>query len=66
MTLATFYEQFELLADAPNAVQKLREMVLQLAVRGKLVERDASDDSTATLINRPLAKVVILKAKVER
>lgn len=54
MTLATFYEQFELLADAPNAVQKLREMVLQLAVRGKLVEREASDNSTATLIDNIL------------
>ncbi len=38
MNLETFYEQFELLADAPNAVQKLREMVLQLALGGKLVE----------------------------
>ena len=36
MTLETFYQQFGLLADAPNAVQKLREMVLQLAVQGKL------------------------------
>lgn len=29
-------ENFEVLADAPNGVQKLRELILQLAVQGKL------------------------------
>lgn len=29
MELETFFEQFELLADAPNGVQKLRELILQ-------------------------------------
>ncbi|MEQ9486788.1 hypothetical protein [Coleofasciculus sp. F4-SAH-05] len=29
----TFFKQFELLADAPNGVQKLRELILQLAVQ---------------------------------
>ena len=43
MTLETFYERFELLADAPNAVPKLREMVLQLAARGALVEQKQGD-----------------------
>jgi type I restriction enzyme S subunit len=37
MELETFFEQFELLADAPNGVQKLRELILQLAVQRKLV-----------------------------
>ncbi len=49
MNLETFYEQFELLADAPNAVSKLREMVLRLAVRGKLVEQSDSDNSVKGL-----------------
>ncbi len=30
-----FFKNFELLADAPNGVQKLRELILQLAVMGK-------------------------------
>lgn len=30
------FENFEFLADAPNGVQKLRELILQLAVQGKL------------------------------
>ena len=32
MKLETFFEKFELFADAPNGVERLRELVLQLAV----------------------------------
>lgn len=39
-----FFENFELLADAPNGVQKLRELILQLAVMGKLVPQDPNDE----------------------
>lgn len=45
-------EQFELLADAPNGVEKLRELVLQLAVRGRLVQQDAGDEPASILIER--------------
>lgn len=37
MTIETFFANFGHLADAPNGVQKLRELILQLAVQGKLV-----------------------------
>ena len=40
MTTADFIEEFELLADAPNGMMKLREMILQLAVQGKLVAQE--------------------------
>ena len=43
MTLETFFDKFELFADAPDAVAKLRELVLELAVRGQLSERKAED-----------------------
>jgi type I restriction enzyme, S subunit len=36
MTLETFFEKFELFADAPGAVGRMRELVLELAARGKL------------------------------
>ena len=39
MNLQTFFSNFELFADAPNGVQKLRELILQLAVQGKLVRK---------------------------
>jgi len=31
MKLETFFEKFELFADAPNAVERMRELVLELA-----------------------------------
>jgi type I restriction enzyme S subunit len=37
MTLDTFFEKFELFADAPDAVGKMRELVLELAIQGGLV-----------------------------
>ena len=39
MKLETFFEKFDQFADAPDAVAKMRELVLQLAVRGNLTER---------------------------
>ena len=41
MKLETFFEKFDLFADAPDAVAKMRELVLQLAVQGKLVDQDS-------------------------
>ena len=35
MKLETFFEKFDQFADAPDAVAKMRELVLQLAVQGK-------------------------------
>ncbi len=37
MNLETFFEKFDLFADAPDAVAKMRELVLELAVQGGLV-----------------------------
>jgi type I restriction enzyme S subunit len=36
MNLETFFEKFALLADAPNAVAKMRELVLDWATTGQL------------------------------
>jgi type I restriction enzyme S subunit len=36
MTRTTFFKHFDLLADQPHAVAKLRKLVLQLAVQGKI------------------------------
>jgi type I restriction enzyme S subunit len=48
----TFFDNFDVLAEAPNGVQKLRELILQLAVRGKLVAQDEKDKSTGVLIGK--------------
>jgi len=40
--LHTFFEKFDQFASAPNAVAKMRELVLQLGVTGKLTHSDDS------------------------
>jgi type I restriction enzyme S subunit len=52
MKLETFFKHFDLLAEAPNGVQKLRELILDLAVRGKLVPQDANDEPAAVSLER--------------
>jgi type I restriction enzyme, S subunit len=37
-----FFEKFDEFTGAPNAVAKLRELILQLAVQGRLVEQESS------------------------
>lgn len=43
MKLETFFEKFELFADAPNAVAKMRELVLRMATSGRVAEQDPAD-----------------------
>ncbi len=49
MKLETFFEKFDQFADAPNAVEKLRELVRQLAVQGRLVAQCPTDEPADTL-----------------
>lgn len=50
--LYTFFEKFDQFADAPNAVAKMRKLVLKLAVQGKLVAQDPSDESASVLLEQ--------------
>jgi type I restriction enzyme S subunit len=43
---------FNRISDAPDALPRLRRFVLDLAVRGKLVEQDPSDESASSLVQR--------------
>ncbi|MBL8616505.1 MAG: restriction endonuclease subunit S [Deltaproteobacteria bacterium] len=54
MTPAELIAAFDVLADAPDGVKRLRELVLSLAVRGKLVEQDPAEEpaSNATSVQR--------------
>jgi type I restriction enzyme S subunit len=52
MTRATFFKHFELLADQIDAVAKMRGLVLELAIRGQLVERNSKDEPAAKLLEK--------------
>ena len=51
MSPETFCEQFATFAESPNGVAKLRELILQLAVQGKLVPQDENDEPAFPLLN---------------
>lgn len=43
---------FDRISDAPGAVPRLRRFILDLAVRGKLVEQDPKDEPASKLLQR--------------
>ena len=51
--LLAFYER---IADAPYAITRLRRFILNLAVRGKLVEQDPNDEPASELLKRIATK----------
>ena len=53
MKLETFFEKFDLLAEAPGAVAKLRKLVIHLAVIGKLLPNDPSEKPVALALSGP-------------
>ena len=52
MNAETFFKHFETFAEAPTGVAKLREMILQLAVLGKLVSQDPDDEPAQVAVDR--------------
>jgi len=62
MTPADLIKAFETLADAPEGVARLRELVLQLALRGKLVSQDPDDEPASVL----LKNVTDLRARLAK
>jgi len=59
MNPETFFDKFGMLADVPGGVSKLRGLILQLAVQGKLVPQDPNDEPAAVLLET-------IKAEKER
>ncbi|MDP3092176.1 MAG: restriction endonuclease subunit S [Nitrospira sp.] len=50
MKLETFFEKFDQFADAPDAVAKMRSLILRLAMQGKLSEPHKADDPVSELL----------------
>ncbi|MCB1329010.1 MAG: restriction endonuclease subunit S [Maritimibacter sp.] len=58
---------YEKVAEAPDAVPRLRRFVLDLAVRGKLVPQDAGDEPASDLLKRIAAeKARLVKTRAIR
>ena len=51
MMLESFFEKFDTFADAPGAVAKLRALVLELAVTGRLSEQTPGDAPVSELVD---------------
>ncbi len=56
MTEKEFIKKFELLADTPNAVEKMRKLVFGLAVQGKLGTSRTADESAVFLVRKAKAE----------
>ena len=57
--LLAHYEQ---VADAPDAISRLRRFILDLAVRGKLVEQAPNDEPASVLLKRIAAARMLVPA----
>ena len=52
MNTERLLQHFERISEAPDAIPRLRQFILDLAVRGKLVEQDPNDEPAAELLKR--------------
>lgn len=61
-------KHFDLLAQAPDGVARLRELILTLAVQGKLVPQDPNDEPASVLLKRIHAEKdrLIAERKIKR
>ncbi len=50
MTKDTFFEKFDQLSCAPNAVAKMRELVLRMATSGRIAAQDPTDSPASELL----------------
>ncbi|HBO1819738.1 restriction endonuclease subunit S [Pseudomonas chengduensis] len=63
---ALLTDNLPLLAGAPNGIKKLRELILELAVRGKLVPQDPNDEPASELLKRIAVEKEALSSKVKK
>lgn len=52
MNAERLLQHFDRISEAPDAISRLRRFILDLAVRGKLVEQDPNDEPASELLKR--------------
>ncbi len=52
MRLATFFHNLAQFEDAPNGILRLRQLIVQLAIEGKLVAQDTRDEPASLLLKK--------------
>ena len=63
MNADRFLAHYEQIADAPDSISRLRRFILNLAVRGKLVEQNPADEPASELLKRiAVEKARLVKA----
>jgi len=55
MNRAQLLQHFDTLAETPNAVEKLRKLILDFAIRGRLVAQSPKDEPAIHLVERAKA-----------
>lgn len=64
MNPSSLLEGLAILTDAPEGIKRLRELILQLAVRGRLVPQDQEDEPASELLKRiEREKAELVRAK---
>jgi type I restriction enzyme S subunit len=68
MAQVPLVQHFNLIARAPGGVARLRELILTLAVQGKLVPQDPSDEPASELLKKIRAEKnrLIAEGKIKR
>src|ERR1039457_1862263 len=65
MSSVQILREFEVISEAPGAIPRLRHFILELAVRGKLVEQDPHDEPASDLLMRiRTEKAQLVKARI--
>jgi type I restriction enzyme S subunit len=62
------FDNYDLLMDSPNSTVKMRKLILQLAVQGKLVVQDPTDEPASELLKRIKAEKekLIAEGKIKK
>ncbi len=63
MNAEQLLQHFERISEAPDSIPRLRRFILDLAVRGKLVEQDPSDEPAEEQLERIIQAKVLLGRK---